>query len=130
MVSGDPVGTQGRPGRMRVGAAGSFVGLCQASGIGPARRLGFELSNGPTCVPSKTSALQTGVELLTFTADASAGLSGPEWLMRRRSAAWERFQSATLPTESDDLWKYSGIEKLDLHSFAPATLGSRVRVAP
>lgn len=60
-----------------------------------------------------------GADLLSFTADASAGLPGPEWLTRRRSAAWERFQTASLPTESDDLWKYSGIEKLDLSSFAP-----------
>src|ERR1700689_5062872 len=59
-----------------------------------------------------------GADLLTFTADASAGLSGPEWLTRRRSAAWERFSAASLPTEDQDLWKYSGIDKLDLDLFA------------
>jgi Fe-S cluster assembly protein SufD len=55
---------------------------------------------------------------LTFTADASAGLSGPEWLAHRRSAAWERFATATLPSEDQDLWRYSGIDKFDLDLFA------------
>jgi Fe-S cluster assembly protein SufD len=55
---------------------------------------------------------------LTFTADASAGLSGPEWLAHSRSAAWERFATATLPSEDQDLWKYSGIDNFDLDLFA------------
>jgi Fe-S cluster assembly protein SufD len=66
---------------------------------------------------------EEGADLLTFTADASAGLSGPDWLTGRRSAAWERFAAANLPSEDDDLWKYSGIDALDLDSFA---LRSRV----
>ena len=56
---------------------------------------------------------------LTFTADASARLSGPDWLARRRNAAWDRFVSASLPTEDDELWKYSDVGQLDLDSFAP-----------
>ena len=56
---------------------------------------------------------------MTFTADASAGLSGPKWLARRRSAAWERFSASSLPTEDDDLWRYSDIARLDLDLFAP-----------
>ncbi len=56
---------------------------------------------------------------MTFTADASAGLTGPKWLAERRSAAWERYSAASLPTEDDDLWKYSDVGRLDLDSFAP-----------
>jgi Fe-S cluster assembly protein SufD len=58
-------------------------------------------------------------ESLTFTADASAGLLGPAWLAKRRSSAWERFSAGSMPTEDDELWKYSDVGRLDLDSFAP-----------
>jgi Fe-S cluster assembly protein SufD len=57
--------------------------------------------------------------LLTFTADESASLGGPDWLTKCRGAAWERFSAARLPTESEDLWKYSEVDSLDLGSFSP-----------
>ncbi len=56
---------------------------------------------------------------MTFTADASAGLLGPAWLANRRSSAWERFSAGSMPTEDDELWKYSDVGRLDLDSFAP-----------
>ena len=66
---------------------------------------------------------ELGADPLTFTADVSASLSGPEWLSRRRSAAWERFANSSLPSEDEDLWKYSGINNLDLDLFAPSSPG-------
>ena len=56
----------------------------------------------------------------TFTAERIAGLPGPAWLQARRQEAFERFSSTDRPTSSDEEWKYSPIEKLDLESFEPA----------
>ena len=58
--------------------------------------------------------------LSTFTADATRGLGGPDWLGRRRSEAWERFAAAPLPTEDEEVWRYSGINAFDLDAFRPA----------
>jgi Fe-S cluster assembly protein SufD len=68
--------------------------------------------------------------LSTFTADASAALRGPAWLQARRSEAFERFSAAELPTEAEEVWRYSRIGELDLDAFAPvagpATAGGGV----
>jgi len=58
--------------------------------------------------------------LTTFTADATRGLGGPDWLVRRRSDAWERFSAASLPTEDEEVWRYSGINAFDLDAYRPA----------
>ncbi|HUI02969.1 MAG TPA: SufD family Fe-S cluster assembly protein [Acidimicrobiales bacterium] len=58
--------------------------------------------------------------LSTFTADATRGLGGPDWLARRRSEAWERFSAAALPTEDEEVWRYSGINGFDLDAYRPA----------
>jgi Fe-S cluster assembly protein SufD len=63
---------------------------------------------------------------LTFTSDASAALDGPDWLVRRRQRAWDRFSASQLPTPADDLWKYSEIDALDIGSFGPQSAGPRV----
>lgn len=60
---------------------------------------------------------------MTFTADASAALDGPDWLARRRRQAWERYAASQLPTSADDLWKFSAIETLELDAFAPRPTG-------
>ncbi|HEX4245520.1 MAG TPA: SufD family Fe-S cluster assembly protein, partial [Acidimicrobiales bacterium] len=44
---------------------------------------------------------------------------GPTWLSRRRSDAAERFSSSPLPTEKDEVWRYSRIDELDLDRFHP-----------
>ena len=59
--------------------------------------------------------------LSTFTADASAALPGPAWLRARRVEAYERFAAAPLPTEAEEIWRYSRIGALDLDAFAPVT---------
>ncbi|HUE59225.1 MAG TPA: SufD family Fe-S cluster assembly protein [Acidimicrobiales bacterium] len=62
-----------------------------------------------------------GAPLSGFIAESSAALGGPEWLRAKRRAAFERFQAWEMPTESLEEWRYSRIEQLDLHRFAPAT---------
>jgi Fe-S cluster assembly protein SufD len=57
--------------------------------------------------------------LSTFTPTAAAALPGPSWLERRRSDAAERFASRPLPTEKDEVWRYSRIDELDLDRFHP-----------
>ncbi|HEX4126350.1 MAG TPA: SufD family Fe-S cluster assembly protein [Acidimicrobiales bacterium] len=60
--------------------------------------------------------------LHTFTAEASAALDGPDWLRRRRAAAYEVLASCALPSESEEVWRYTPIDSLDLDGFAPPTL--------
>ena len=57
--------------------------------------------------------------LHTFSAEASAGLAGPGWLRERRAAGHEAFVSTPLPTESEEVWRYSPIDHLALDEFAP-----------
>ena len=57
--------------------------------------------------------------LHTFTAEASAGLAGPDWLRERRAAAYEAVASSPLPSESEEVWRYTPINNLVLDDFAP-----------
>jgi Fe-S cluster assembly protein SufD len=50
----------------------------------------------------------------TFSAGAIAALPGPSWLRESRLAAWERFSGSELPMESEEIWRYSRIEELEL----------------
>ena len=59
------------------------------------------------------------VPLTSFTADAVASLPGPDWLRQRRAAAFERFAAADLPTEAEEVWRFSRINDLDLDRYAP-----------
>jgi Fe-S cluster assembly protein SufD len=54
-----------------------------------------------------------------FTADAARALGGPEWLVRRRLAAAERLAEVTWPTPSEEIWRYSRIDQLDLDRYRP-----------
>jgi Fe-S cluster assembly protein SufD len=71
-----------------------------------ARRPGLDPREAPT--------------LPTFTPDNAAALSGAPWLTRRRTAAADSFASSPLPTEKDEVWRYSRIDSLDLERFHPA----------
>ncbi|HEY5108149.1 MAG TPA: SufD family Fe-S cluster assembly protein [Acidimicrobiales bacterium] len=58
--------------------------------------------------------------LPTFTPENAAALPGAPWLSRRRIAAAESFGSSPLPTEKDEVWRYSRIDSLVLDRFHPA----------
>jgi Fe-S cluster assembly protein SufD len=55
--------------------------------------------------------------LSTFSPETASALEGPPWLRRRRTAAAEAFASAPLPTEKDEVWRYSRIDSIDLGRF-------------
>lgn len=57
---------------------------------------------------------------MTLTADASAALPGPDWLRSRRAGAFDRFSTTPLPTDAEEVWRYSRIADLDLERFGPA----------
>jgi Fe-S cluster assembly protein SufD len=57
--------------------------------------------------------------LHTFTAEASASLAGPAWLRERRAAGYEAVASCSLPSESEEVWRYTPINALVLDDFAP-----------
>jgi Fe-S cluster assembly protein SufD len=63
-----------------------------------------------------------------FNADAVAALPGPAWLLDLRRASWELFSSLDLPRESEEIWRYSRIEDLDLSRYAPRPPGGAVAV--
>src|SRR3954451_374007 len=54
-----------------------------------------------------------------FTHDTAAGLRGPDWMRARRAAALERFDDVGLPTEAEEIWRYSRISQLDLDEYEP-----------
>jgi Fe-S cluster assembly protein SufD len=57
--------------------------------------------------------------LPTFRAEDAAALPGPPWLRDRRVAGHAAFASSALPSESEEVWRYSPIDELDLEQFAP-----------
>lgn len=61
-----------------------------------------------------------GGPLSSFTPEVSAALGGPEWLVRRRAAAAEHLAGLALPTEAEEIWRYSGVDEFSLDPFAPA----------
>jgi Fe-S cluster assembly protein SufD len=56
--------------------------------------------------------------LTEISAEAVEQLGGPEWLRATRREALARFSSAELPTESEEVWRYSRIDDLDLARFS------------
>src|SRR5581483_6113902 len=56
-----------------------------------------------------------------FTPDAARNLGGPDWLVARRVAAAEKLAAVTWPTASDEIWRYSRIDELDLDKYQPFT---------
>jgi len=61
--------------------------------------------------------------LSRFTSDAAAALDGPDWLRTHRTAAAERFADVALPTEAEEIWRYSRVSQIDLDAYAPAGAG-------
>jgi Fe-S cluster assembly protein SufD len=48
-------------------------------------------------------------------------LPGADWLRTRRAGAAERFAAWSLPTEAEEIWRYSRIGAFDLDAYTPAT---------
>jgi Fe-S cluster assembly protein SufD len=72
-----------------------------------------------TAAPITWAGLRKDRTLNSFTTHASAALSGPDWLRRRRASAAESFTAASLPTAEEEVWRYSRIDDLDLDAYAP-----------
>jgi len=54
-----------------------------------------------------------------FTPESSADVPGPAWLRARRAVAAERVAGAALPTDAEEVWRYSRIGELDVDAYAP-----------
>ncbi|MHB8293717.1 MAG: SufB/SufD family protein [Acidimicrobiales bacterium] len=61
-----------------------------------------------------------------FTAELAAGLGGPEWLRRRRTDAFDAFAASAMPSASEEVWRYSRIDDLDLALYSPAALAQAI----
>src|SRR5688572_3046880 len=55
-----------------------------------------------------------------FATDVAAGLAGPAALVARRTEAARSFAAAALPTDGEEVWRYSPIGELDLDRYRPA----------
>jgi Fe-S cluster assembly protein SufD len=54
-----------------------------------------------------------------FTPESSADVPGPAWLRARRAVAAERVAGAALPTDAEEVWRYSRIGELDVDAYSP-----------
>lgn len=55
-----------------------------------------------------------------FTIDAARQLGGADWLVERRLAAVEEASASELPGTSEEVWRYSLVDELDLDEWTPA----------
>jgi len=79
-------------------------------------------------IPGAVAAPGSRVRFLlsTFSADAIAGLAGPDGLAPRRADAAERFAGTSLPSADEEVWRYSPIDELDLDRLQPGSVASAV----
>jgi Fe-S cluster assembly protein SufD len=56
-----------------------------------------------------------------FTPDAARALGGPDWLAERRGRAAEQLDALEWPSASEEIWRYSRIDDLDLDRYRPLT---------
>ena len=60
--------------------------------------------------------------MTAFTA-AAADLAGPPWLAARRADAVAALAGAAWPSEAEEIWRYSGIDRFDLDRYRPVAAG-------
>jgi len=84
----------------------------------PARALADSEVAGQT--GSNPAQKRKGRALDTFTAAGAAQLGGPEWLQQRRARAFADFEVLPLPSEKEELWRYTPIDELELGGYRPA----------
>ncbi|MCU1461407.1 MAG: FeS assembly protein SufD [Acidimicrobiales bacterium] len=63
-----------------------------------------------------------------MTPDAEAVEPGAEWLRARRAGAAERFATTPLPTDAEEVWRYSRVAELELDDFSPRAGSGAVAV--
>jgi Fe-S cluster assembly protein SufD len=54
-----------------------------------------------------------------FSAASLSMIGGPGWLLERRRSSWERWAGAPRPSESEEIWRYSRIDTLELERYTP-----------
>jgi Fe-S cluster assembly protein SufD len=59
----------------------------------------------------------------SFTADRARSLGGPAWLQRRRSNSFEDLAAMPMPSEKEEVWRYTPIDELRLDEYAPRAAG-------
>jgi Fe-S cluster assembly protein SufD len=64
-----------------------------------------------------------------ISADAVRALPGPTWLQAERAASWARFTGAQMPTEAEEIWRYSRIDSLALDRYQPCLPGPALTLA-
>ena len=62
--------------------------------------------------------------LTDFDAGLVAAIPGPAWLRNSRLSAWEQFSAAGLPSASEEVWRYSRVDDLELDRYRPPAHGS------
>lgn len=67
---------------------------------------------------------------MPFTPAASDALAGPDWVRTLRAAAAGRFAAMELPTEAEEIWRYSRIDDLNLDSYEPPSTSPADSSAP
>jgi Fe-S cluster assembly protein SufD len=63
-----------------------------------------------------------------FTADRAAALGGPSWLRARRLEAAEELSLMPMPSEKEEVWRYTPIDQLRLEDFTPDPGGDAQRL--
>jgi len=58
---------------------------------------------------------------MPLTAEHANALPGPDWLRARRAQAFERFDAMPLPTDAEEVWRYSRIAELELDRYSVAS---------
>src|SRR5450432_459516 len=65
-----------------------------------------------------------------FTVDAARALGGPDWLVARRTAAAEQLVEIGWPSSTEEIWRYSPIDRFDIGRYRPRGEEQRRVVLP
>lgn len=57
---------------------------------------------------------------MQFFSTPPTSINAPKWLGERQVAALERLESLTIPSASEEIWRYTNIDDLDLTAYKPA----------
>jgi Fe-S cluster assembly protein SufD len=68
--------------------------------------------------------------LETFTEEASQSLGGPSWLQARRASSFAALADMPLPSEKEEVWRYSPIDELRLDAYRPVVADAAAGLGP